>query len=140
MTKSERHQSICYSSPSSSSSLSGSPKCSTWPERCPGKTQWGPLASIETSATSHGRARYATATQPHGSPSSASNSKTVGGLACLSTVVVVIGFLPYCQGSYAKRAPSRTCPETAVFPWSLPVIVTGRECLLSGPSRVNLLD
>jgi hypothetical protein len=78
MTKSGRHApGGAYSSLSSSSSLSGSPKCSTWPDRCPGKTQWGPLASIETSATSQGRARYATATQPHGSPSSASSSKTV---------------------------------------------------------------
>src|SRR5215831_6825887 len=39
--------------------------------------QWGPLASSETTATSQARARYAAATQPHGSPSSASSSKMV---------------------------------------------------------------
>src|SRR5262245_47302250 len=39
--------------------------------------QCGPLASRETTATSQGRARYAAATQPHGSPSSASSSKMV---------------------------------------------------------------
>src|SRR5689334_1146170 len=89
---------VLYSSPSSSSSASGSPKWSTWPARCPANTQCGPFASSETKATSHGRARYATATQPQGSPSSASNSNTVGGLDCLSTVAVVMGSSP-CRGT-----------------------------------------
>src|SRR5204863_8519392 len=39
--------------------------------------QCGPFASSETTATSQGRARYAAATHPHGSPSSASSSKMV---------------------------------------------------------------
>src|SRR5215813_1746653 len=51
--------------------------------------QCGPLASRETTATSQGRARYAAATHPHGSPSSASSSKMVPVGRTVLTVLTV---------------------------------------------------
>src|SRR6185503_19737080 len=66
-----------YSSSSSASNSDGSPRRRIWPELWPARMQCGPLASRETTATSHGRARYAAATHPHGRPSSASSSKMV---------------------------------------------------------------
>src|ERR1051325_1225443 len=62
--------------------------------------QCGPLASRETTATSHGRARYAAATHPHGSPSSASSSKTVP-----------VGLTELVVTAWTAISPSRASPR-----------------------------
>src|SRR4029079_1314019 len=81
-----------------------------WPDRM----QCGPFASSETTATSQGRARYAAATHPHGSPSSASSSKIV--LVGLPELSVAAGTaIPYLRSPDTRgvrRSPAFSAIHT----------------------------
>src|SRR5262245_44315368 len=91
--------------------------------------QCGPLASRETTATSQGRARYAAATPPHGSPSSASSSKMVPvGLTEL-TVLTVAAW----TAILTSRSPATGAADVSPVPGAIPGPAIPLDCLSVRP-------